>query len=697
MCRRGPGHRTYPGKGLTVTSQVRVEERDNIAWVTIDNPPLNASSTAVRRGLMQAAQMVAEMTVSAAVLRCAGATFVAGADMNEFDAAPVEPHLPDVVKAVEDCSAPWIAAMHGSVFGGGLEIALGCAWRVATHGAKFALPEVNVGLVPGAGGTQRLPRLVGVELGVQMTTTGAPINAETFLEAGGLDRLLPDLSETTLRAFLHDLPERPEPVSQRPLTSPEGSWWADQERKIAKRAKGQESPLQNLELVRMATAVPFSEGQPRERELHLALRQSAQSRALRHAFFAERAAAHPRGIFGKTPRPITAITVVGGGLMGAGIATAVLSAGIPVVLIERDVSAAKAGKDRIHDILQSAVKRGRMSADGATTAMADLTATVNFADAAPTDLAIEAVFEDLGVKRTVFSELANVMRKDAIMATNTSYLDPNLIFAEIENPDRCLGLHFFSPAHIMKLLEIVKSDDTCSEVLATVFSFANRLRKTAVLSGVCNGFIGNRMLAAYRRQADYLLADGAFPQDIDDAMTAFGMPLGPYALQDLTGLQIAWANRRREASKRNPSERYVPIADRLCKLDRFGQRSGAGWYLYEGNSKTPVPDPDIERIIVNYSEDQGLRRRSFSQEEIQNRMLAVLVNEGALILEEGIAATMGDVDTVKIAGYGFPRWKGGPMHLGQELGFKNVAKWMSDVAEQSPGSWKISRLLGGSE
>lgn len=680
-----------------MSGRVRVGVRDNIAWVTINNPPVNASSTAVRRGLMQAAHIVAEMSVSAAVLRCAGATFVVGADMKEFDAPPVEPHLPDVVQAIENCPAPWIAAMHGSIFGGGLEIALGCAWRVATHGAKFALPEVNVGLVPGAGGTQRLPRLVGLELAVQMTTSGTPVSAQKFYEAGGLDRLFPDISDATLSSFLQDLPERPEPVSHRPLTKLDEGWWAEQESKVARKAKGQDSPLQNLDLVRLATAVPFREGQPKERELHLALRQSSQSHALRHAFFAERAAARPDEIAGQTPRSINAITVVGGGLMGAGIATAVLTAGIPVVLIERDISAAKAGKVGVHDNLQGAVKRGRMSAADAKNAMADLTTTVNYGDAASTDLAIEAVFEDLGVKRAVFAELGKAMPADAILATNTSYLDPNLIFEGVENPGRCLGLHFFSPAHVMKLLEIVKADATSPEVLATAFSLAKRLRKTGVLSGVCNGFIGNRILAAYRRQVDYLLADGALPQDIDEAMTAFGMPMGPYALQDLTGLQIAWANRKREASNRDPAERYVPIADRLCELDRFGQRSGAGWYLYKEGSKTPVPDPDVERIIVNYAEDQGLTRRSFSREEIQNRALAVLVNEGALILEEGIAALTDDVDTVKIAGYGFPRWKGGPMHLGQELGLETVAEWMRDVTEQSPGSWKVSKLLGGSE
>lgn len=672
---------------------VRIEKTGSIAWITIDNPPVNATSTAVRQGLLEATHKVAEMSVAVAVLRGAGKTFVAGGDMSEFDAPPAEPHLPDVVQAIEDCPVPWVAAMHGAALGGGLELALGCAWRFATPGATFGLPEVNVGLVPGAGGTQRLPRLVGPELALQMATTGKPIQAEAFLAAGGIDRILPDLDDATVSAALEDLPERPAPVSLRPVTHPDATWWDDQRKAVIKRAGGQLSPGLNLDMVRLACTTPFAEGQPQERALHLELRQSPQSRALRHAFFAERAAARPGAIAGQTPREITSVAVVGGGLMGAGIATACLDAGLPVVLIERDTDAAKAGHDRVRQNLEAAVKRGRATPDQAEAKLARLTATDDHARAASVDLAIEAVFEDLDVKRAVFADLSAALRPEAILATNTSYLDPNLIFQSVPNPDRCLGLHFFSPAHIMKLLEIVRAAETSPETLASGFALARKLRKTAVLSGVCTGFIGNRMLAAYRRQADYLLADGALPQEIDAAMTGFGMPLGPYALQDLTGLQIAWANRKREASSRDPAERYVPIADQLCEAGRFGQRSGAGWYRYEDGSKTPVPDPEVDRIIRDYAQSQGITPQSFTPEEISNRILAVLVNEGALILEEGIAERPGDVDTVQIAGYGFPRWLGGPMHLADRIGLGTVAGWMHDVADQSPGAWRISGLL----
>lgn len=552
-------------------------------------------------------------------------------------------------------------------------------------------------MVPGAGGTQRLPRLVGAELALEMATSGKPVGAARFLEAGGLDHVLPNLSDDTLSAFTRDLPERPAPISARAVMDPGAGWWSDQERDITRKAKGQDAPLQNFEMVQMATSTPFAEGQPQERALHLALRQSSQSRALRHAFFAERAAARPHAIAGRPPRNIKSVTVVGGGLMGAGIATVVLISGLPVVLIEQDTAAATAGMERIEQNLQSSVRQGRLSAKDASAMIAKLTATEDFEKAAATDLAIEAVFEDLDVKRAVFSKLAKVMRPDAILATNTSYLDPNLIFAKVPHPERGLGLHFFSPANIMKLLEIVKADATDPQELATGFALAKRLRKTAVLSGVCNGFIGNRMLAAYRREADYLLADGAMPHEIDAAMTEFGMPMGPYALQDMTGLQIAWANRERDAETRDPAERYVPIADQLCEAGRFGQRSGAGWYRYEEGSKARQPDPDAEGIITDYSAAAGITRRSFAPEEIQNRMLAVLINEGALIVEEGVAESPDHVDVVKIAGYGFPRWTGGPMFLGQEIGHDKVASWMRDVADQSPGSWQLSRLLGGTQ
>ncbi|MHA1127544.1 MAG: 3-hydroxyacyl-CoA dehydrogenase NAD-binding domain-containing protein, partial [Alphaproteobacteria bacterium] len=563
--------------------------------------------------------------------------------------------------------------------------AMGCAFRIATVDTKFGLPEVLVGLIPGAGGSQRLPRLVGAEVAAQMCSTGVSRKAVEMLTLGAIDRITEgDLLRAAVDFARETLP-RPTPVSQRQVSPPPNGYF---EQKRAALSGGQVSPLHNLNAVEWACKTDFPTGQARERELHVALRNSAESRALRHAFFAERTVSKPDMLRGITPLEINTVVIVGGGLMGAGIATSCLFAGLNVTIIERDSAAAEAGAERVRSLLDGALKRGKIDADRHAEQLARFSASDTYDAAENADLAIEAVFEDLNVKREVFTSLAAVMRADAILATNTSYLNPEDIFAGTENPSRCVGLHFFSPAHIMKLLEIVKTPDTSLHVLATCFTLGKRLRKIGVLSGICDGFIGNRMLAAYRRQADYLLADGCLPYQIDAAMRAFGMPMGPYELQDLTGLQIAWANRKRQAETRDPAQRYIGIADTLCEMDRLGQRSGKGWYSYENGNRKPMRDPDVEALI-----NVG-NRQNFTEDEIINRMLAILINEGALIVEEGIAERSLDVDMVQIHGYGFPRWRGGPMQYAQEVGIDEIAHWMRLVAEQSPDSWKTSELLG---
>lgn len=671
---------------------VTVQNEGDLAFVTINNPPVNATSTAVRAGLLSAVDAVVDSGARAAILLCAGRTFIAGGDMSEFDAPAAEPHLPDVVDAIESSPVPWIAAMHGNVLGGGFEIAMGCAFRIAAAGTLFGLPEVKVGLIPGAGGTQRLPRLVGVEAALDMACTGVFKSSEAMLALEAIDKIADgDLLQTAVD-FAANMSARPTPVSQRTIPLPEPDFFREQRLAVRKRAKGQAAPLHNFDAVKWACETDFTTGQKRERELHLALRNSAESRALRHAFFAERTVSKPGAIKGISPREITHVAVVGGGLMGAGIAAACLNGGLRVTMVERDVDAAKAGAERVEAILEGALKRGKISAEKRDSQLAQFSAHADYSAAKDADLAVEAVFEDLAVKRDVFKSLEAAMGPDAILATNTSYLNPQEIFDGISNPERCLGLHFFSPAHIMKLLEIVKTPDTWPNVLATGFALGKRLRKVGVLSGICDGFIGNRMLAAYRRQADYLLADGCLPYQIDEAMRAFGMPMGPYELQDLTGLQIAWANRKRQAATRDPAERYIPIGDMLCEADRLGQRSGKGWYAYDGGRK-PIRDAEVETLIVKWSADNGVERREFSQDEISNLILAALINEGAQIIEEGIAERPLDVDMVQIHGYGFPRWRGGPMHYANEVGIDETSWWMRAVAQQSPGSWKISRLL----
>ena len=669
----------------------------DLAWVTIDNPPVNATSNAVRAGLLDA--IAAVQGARAAVLTCAGKTFVAGGDMSEFDAAAAEPHLPDVVQAIEDSETPFLAVMHGTVLGGGFEIAMGCAWRIAAKDTRFGLPEVNVGLVPGAGGTQRAPRLVGMEMAIDMAAFGRVFGADAVRAAGGLDVVFEGDPKEAAVAFLRDACAPPTKVSERTAAPLAAKQLDDKRARILRRARGQQAPLLNLESLEWAQ-LPFAEGQPKERARHLDLRQSAESRALRHAFRAEREVAKPEAAEGADPRALSEIAVVGGGLMGSGIAVTSLSGGLSVTLIERDEASAETARERVFGLIHGAVKRGKISVEAGQDQEARFTATADCKDAARADLAIEAVFEDLEAKRQVFDSLAGVVSPDAMIATNTSYIDPTEIFAGIPYADRCIGLHFFSPAHVMKLLEIVPLPDTSKEVLATGFAFGKRLRKVPVLSGICDGFIGNRMLAEYRRVAEYTLADGALPHEVDAAAREIGFPMGPWELQDLTGLQIAWANRKRQAATRNPNERYVTIADRLCEMDRQGQRSGKGWYDYVEGDRKPRPSAEVEQVIREFSSANGIVRRTFAGDEIKARILAVLANEGARIVEEGVAESDAAVDMVQIHGYAFPRWRGGPMHVANEIGWASIAETMKTLAAESPNSWVLSarvRKLGQGE
>jgi len=660
---------------------------EDILHVTINNPPVNATSLAVRQGLMEAVAQAAN--ARAVILSCKGRTFIAGGDITEFDTPAEEPLLPDLVAAIEQSPAPWIALLYGTVLGGGLEIALGCSHRIALSGTRFGLPEVSIGLIPGAGGSQRLPRLVGFELACDMVTTGKMVGAEAFKAAGGVDVLTNDL-ERAARVLLMDMPARPTPISARPCPRFEPEFVEATRAKLGKSAKGAQAPFHNLDALLWACETDFTEGQPRERALHLELRKSAESKALRHAFFSERAAAKPVVIKGATPREVETVAIVGGGLMGAGIAASMLFAGLKVVLLEVSDEAAEAGRGRVNTILAGAVKRGKLDMSNMTCLQSNLITTDDYSAAHNADLGLEAVFEDLTVKQQVIRKLAATLPADALLATNTSYLDPHAIFAGVSNPARCLGLHYFSPAHIMKLVEIVALDGTASATLATGFALAKRQKKSPVLSGICDGFIGNRMLAAYRRAADYLLADGAMPSQIDAAMRGFGMPMGPYELQDLTGLQIGWANRKRLAPTRAPSERYIPIADQLCEMGRFGQRAGRGWYLYEGSKQE---DTEVEAMVRYYREAEGITPQSFSSCQISSRLMAALINEGQRILEEGIAASAGDIDVVQMLGYGFPRWRGGPMHYGSTL--PDLNEMVANLAAQSPGSWVLADKFKG--
>ncbi|QKV17460.1 3-hydroxyacyl-CoA dehydrogenase NAD-binding domain-containing protein [Oricola thermophila] len=648
-----------------MTSPVSISVDGGVATVLIDNPPVNATSQAVRQGILDAIREIdANDTVQAAVLACAGRTFVAGADIREFGKPPEEPHLPDVLQAVETARVPVVAAIHGSALGGGLELALACHARIADGKAKLGLPEVTLGLVPGAGGTVRLPRLVAMENAMEMVTGGKPVSAGRALEIGLVDRISNNDLVSEARAYAEELIQsgKPEPTSARtPRDRPDASFWTEKEKRIAAKARGQQSPVEALHALRDSVTLPVADALTAERARFLRLRDTEQAAALRYMFFAERNTGRPAEIENVEPLGLGVAGVVGGGTMGAGIAAAMLLAGMTVVLTERDAAAAETARERVAGILDGSRKRGLLSDAAWKDALSRFSAQDNYNALSAADLVIEAVFEDMGVKREVFTELDRVCRADAILASNTSYLDVNELANATKDPSRVVGLHFFSPAHIMKLLEIVRTDAAAPATLATAFALAKKLRKIPVLAGVCDGFIGNRIMAAYRRECDFILEEGALPQDVDAAMRDYGFAMGIYAVQDMAGLDIAWAMRKRRAATRPADERYSRIADRLCELGRFGRKTAAGWYAYADGAKAGQPDPAVEKIILEESARLGFTRKPFTAEEIMERILASMQAEARAVLDEGIALKPSDIDVAMVHGYGFPRFRGGPM------------------------------------
>lgn len=675
-----------------MSGPVFVARRGEVAVVTIDNPPVNALSQAVRAGLLAAlAETEAEPGVRAVVLACAGRTFVAGADISEFGKPPVEPHLPDLIAAIEGATKPWVAAIHGTALGGGLELALGCHARVADAGARLGLPEVTLGLIPGAGGTVRLPRLIAPAEAVTLVAGGRPIGAKRARELGLVDAVADgDLLEAAV-AFATEAAGRdlPTPLAAR---APRGEADAEFEaaaKGVLAKARGQEAPVEAVAALRDALALEAEAALAGERRRFLALRGGAQSRALRHVFAAERGAGRKSG--GRI-LPTATVGVVGGGTMGAGIATACLLAGRKVVLIEREDAALERGLGTIRGNLDGSLKRGLVDAARHGEMLGLLSGATDYAALADADLAIEAVFEDLDVKTAVFQALDAATRADAILATNTSYLDVNRIAATVRDPSRVVGLHFFAPAHVMKLVEVVRPDAVREEVFATAVAFARELGKTPVESGVCDGFIGNRILTRYRQAMDILLLEGALPWEIDAAMEGFGMAMGPYAVQDLSGLEIAWAGRKRMGVRERADWRYVPIADRMVEeAKRLGRKVGAGWFDYaEGKGR---PAPAVEALIVETAAAEGVARRVVPAEEIQARALCAMVQEATLLLEEGIAARPSDVDLVLIHGYGFPRWRGGPLHWADAQGLPEVVAMIEGFAAVDPRTWRVPALL----
>ncbi len=662
---------------------VSLSRHGAFAVVSVDYPPVNALSQAVRQGLWDMVGLLdQDEGVTAVILICAGRTFIAGADVAEFGKPPSEPFLPELVQRIETARKPWIAAIHGSALGGGFEIALGCRYRVALASASVGLPEVNLGIVPGAGGTVRTPRFVGVGPAVELVTSGKPLRAAKAKELGLIDAVIEgDLLEGSLAfAKACDFTHLPALAQDRAVGSVETEFWTTAQAALLKRVRGETAPLRALSCVKAATELSFTEALAFERATFLELRGSRQASAMRHVFFCERAAPRPAELNGVTPLPVKAVGVIGGGTMGAGIAAACRDAGLPVILIEQDQPALERGLSNLSRIYDGAVTRGRITAQQAQDKIKGVSAHTDMTALADADLVIEAVFEDMAVKRSVFARLAQYCRSDAILATNTSYLDPQIIFDGLPHPERFLGLHFFSPAQVMKLLEIVPTKQTALSVLAAGFALARGMNKIPVRAGICDGFIGNRMLKVLRAQAERVLLSGATPAAVDAAMRAFGQPMGPFEAQDLGGLDIAAFQRK--AAREHGDVVFAPVADRLVALGRLGQKTKAGWYDYPEGSRQGQSSTAVTQAIAGSISEAGMPQRSWSTHEIIDAMILPMVNEGAKILAEGIALRASDIDLVKIHGYGFPRWLGGPMHWAEAEGLANIVAKLDRLAQQ---------------
>ncbi len=654
-----------------MSSPVNYTLTGNIGVIRVDNPPVNALSHAVREGLLDAFETAAGDASEALLLICEGRTFIAGADISEFGQPPREPFLPDLCDRMEVSAKLFVAAIHGTALGGGFEVALSADYRCASPSARVGLPEVKLGLLPGAGGTQRTPRLAGVEAALQLMTSGAPIAAPMAGETGLVDEIIDgDLLEGALdyvRKLLADgAPQRRTSALAVPEHDP--AIFDRFRATLAGKARGQVAPQAIVDCVEKAAATPYEDGAAYERQRFTELMNGGQSKALRHFFFAERAAAKiddlPKDV---AVRPVDSVAVIGGGTMGGGIAMTFANAGIPVTLVEIDDDALERGLAIIDGNYAGSVKRGKLSEDKAAACRALITGATDYAQLADVDLVIEAVFEDPNLKKEIFAKLDAVCKDGAILATNTSYQDVNAIAAATGRPQDVLGLHFFSPAHIMKLLEVVRGAATADDVLATCMQLAKRIRKVPVVAGVCYGFIGNRMLQPYAAQTQLLLLEGATPEQVDTAMEDFGMAMGPLRVFDLAGLDVGYKARQSlsDEQKGDPGSYRVP--DQLVEAGRLGQKSGSGFYSYDENRR-PTPDPEVHRIIEAAAADLGVERRTVSDDEIVDRLVGALVDEGRKIVDEGIAQRASDIDVVYVYGYGFPAFRGGPMFYADNQG-----------------------------
>ncbi len=680
--------------------KVSYDRHGQVAVLTVDNPPVNVLSPGVPEGILKGLERgTSDEEVKAFVLIGAGRSFIAGADIKTFTLPRDQvPDIPNLVAGVASTPKPIIAALHGSALGGGLEVALGCHYRVAAPSTRLGFPEVKLGLLPGAGGTQRLPRLIDAQKALELITTGNPIEAEEAQGLGLVDKLVHDdlleaalvYAEEVIRggATLRHISEM-EPK----LNAPFDAFFTEARKQVTKKARGLEAPLRCVDALQAAVTLPFEEGLKRERELFMEALESDQSKALRHIFFAEREAAKVPGLKEVTPKEVRQAAVIGAGTMGGGIAMNFANAGVKVKVLETSSENLERGLSTVRKNYRRTVEKGRLSQEEMDERLDLIEGVLNYDVLDDADLIIEAVFEDMDVKKEVFGKLEAVASQDAVLATNTSTLDVNELAASTSHPDKVLGTHFFSPANVMKLLEVVRADETSDEALATALSLAKKMRKVPVVVGVCDGFVGNRMIHKYTREANFLVEEGALPQQVDGVMKDFGMAMGPFAMGDLAGLDVGYRIRQRQAETRDPNERYSEVSDKVHNLGRLGQKTGAGFYHYEEGSRQPIPDPEIEDLIVQHSKDIGIERRDISDEEILKRLMYGLVNEGAKILEEGIAQRASDIDVIYVYGYGFPAHRGGPMFYAEQVGLEEVYKDIQHFHEVHGKLWEPAPLL----
>jgi len=664
--------------GEAASTPVRFEVEAPLGIILVDNPPVNALSNAVRAGLVEAVGALdADPAVRAIVILCAGRTFIAGADIREFGKPRQPPALSEVCERIESASKPVVAAIHGNALGGGLEVALACHYRVALAGAKLGLPEVKLGLIPGAGGANRLARLAGPVEALRIAAGGDPVAADEAHRLGIVDALIEGDLRTEARAYARrlveaDAPARP--TSARAIDAAARAAFETAAEKVLRRARGEEAPGECAASIRRAFDLPLAEAVRADREVFARLSAGAQSRALRHIFFAEREAA--KLDVATDPLPVRRVAILGAGTMGGGIAMSFAAAGIETTLIDVDDAAVERGLDRIRANYRRSVERG--SIDDATVArrLALIRPAVSRAAAADADLVIEAVFENMDLKKEIFAELDRICRPDAILATNTSALDVDEMATALTRPERFVGLHFFSPANVMRLVEVVRAATSSERTLATALAVARTIGKTPVVAGNCDGFIGNRMVAKRGAQVDRLLQEGAFPHEVDEALKSFGFPMGPLAINDMSGLDIGYSIRKRRGTP-------FPVADAVVESGRLGQKNGRGYYRYEEGSRTPLRDPEVEALILDVSRRLGVERRRIDAQEMVERMLFPLINEGARILAEGIARRASDIDVTWVNGYGFPRWRGGPMFYADEVGLPHIVERLRAFAAAS--------------